>query len=40
MRIEQGNITIDKKEVQNIIMEYFINLYCIKLKNNKKMMNL
>lgn len=35
-RNEQGNNTIHTKEIQNIIREYFQNLYSIKLENLKE----
>lgn len=37
VRNEQGNITTDTKEIQNIVRKYFKNLYSIKLKNLKEM---
>jgi hypothetical protein len=37
IRNELGNIAIENKETQNIIRDYFGNLYSIKLKNLKEM---
>jgi hypothetical protein len=30
---EKGNITTDTNEIQNVLWEYFKNLYCSKLEN-------